>query len=561
MTLTANERFLLRVPNRVTREARVKFWFFEHDPQDTSFGGELGSLYTDARSAGVGTDPFEDNNSPVAGYALIVADPPLALIRPNEQLTITAYAYMYDHNETQLNTLNIQWSILGAGQGILSNTFGPTCTVTPTGGEDSELVVRITYEREVTYNGTTWTYTSYRDIPIGVSTKGYQTISGTITITEAFGQNASATLEIAGDTTGVALLQGRMCLVHVDTLYDGVLANISGDGSARPQNLFYGRVPWFTSTRDHQDQKITRIPLMSAVEQVNSNRLWVNNDSKDRDWDEVNQEQPLYFIGSPASGTDPTSLVDYIQHVVGTDPDMTYNRMAFYMAGFGKVNQDFNVIIWDDGQEFYDARQPVAGLWNMIKGPCIAVLGAPYCDAEGNLRLLPHPAVRGDEYWSTGDALFVSTDALDREFAVGEARVDAYPAYHPTGVRWDGAILTGYDDGLNDIVVTAGNVKSQHVVNEDWGGFALRGDAAESNWVDNILDLINRTWDVTVTLPCWGRVLRLGSFAYVDFKSGVVGVPDATGMAYVDHITHRIDIARNMQWTTARFVKLTGGLS
>jgi hypothetical protein len=561
MTLTVNERLLLRVPHRVYREARVKFWFFEHDPQDTTVGGELGGIYSDAHTGGAYQEPFVSNNAATAGYPLIVVDPPVALIRPDEPLTLSAYAYLYDHLETQLNALNIQWSKVGASQCILSHTFGPTCTVTPTGGEDSEIVVRVTYTRTVSTGGTTWTYTSHRDIPIGVSTKGYRTISGQITISEAFGQDASATLEIAGDTTGVELLQGRMVLVHVDTYYDGVLTNISGDGSARPQNLFYGRVPWFQSSRDHQDRKITQIPLQSAIERVNSERMWVNNDSKDYDWDEVNQEQMIYFVGEAASGTDPVTLADQVQHVIGTDLDMTYARASFYLAGFANIGQDHNVIIAGDAQEFYDARQPIGGLWGMVKGPVTAILFRPYCDAEGNLKLLPDPAVRGDEYWTTNDALFVSTDPLDEAFAVGERRIAAFPAYHSSGVRWDGLVLEGVDDNTDPVYATAGNVKSQHVVNEEYKGYALRDDAVESDWAQNLLDLVNRTWDVTVTLPCWGRVLRLGSFAYVDFKSDQKGVPDATGMAYIDWIQHRIDIGRNMQWTDARFVKLTGGLS
>lgn len=559
MTLSSANRALLR--DFQVGRATPKMWLFEHDPQDTTVGGELGAIYLAARDSGSGTDPFESSNAGTAGFCMIVADPPWALVKPGESVTITAYHYMYDHNTAVGSPLLQQWSV-NSGSAILSVAYGGTCVVTPTGGENSEVVVRITVARgPFTVNGTQWTWTQHRDIPIGVSSTGYETVSGTVTITEAFGQEASAELELAGDTSGVSLLAGRMVGLHLDTYYDSAKTNLSSDGRARPQNLFYGRVPNFTSLRDARDARITRIQLTSAAEPLNAHRMWTESDSQTQDWDVVGQEQPIYAVGSPASGTDPTSLVSYIENVIGTDPDLTYNRFSFYMASFGNLSQDFNVKVWDDGQEFYDARQPVDGIWNMVKGPCTAVLGMPYCDAEGNLNLLPHPAVRGDEYWSTANAIFTSADPLNRSYTVGEVRVDAFPGYPSHGVRWDGLVLSGWDDGLNLIEVTSGNVGSQYVVNRDYTGYALRGDAVESDWADALLALVNRSWDVTVTVPCWGRVLFLGAFAYVDFPSGVTGVPDATGMAYVDWIQHRIDMRTHMMWTTARFVQLTGGLA
>ena len=557
MTLTPDERETLRTS--IYREARTKIWFFEFDINDTEFATELGKVYSDAQTVGSGTEPFVDNNAATAGFPLIVVDPPVAIINPGESITLTAYAYLYDHAETQLNTTNIQWSIHGSGSANLSTNIGPTCVVTPLGGESSEVIVKVTYTRTVSYSGDTWVYTTDRLIPIAASTLGYQTITGQIQITGAFGQDWRAQIEVSGDSAGFTFLQGRWCLIHMDTYYEGVKKSI-GLG-ARPENMFFGQVSGFQTRRDDRDRRVTTINLIPFSEVINAAQLYLTNDAKSQDWDEVGQKQPIYFVGNAGSGADPTSLVTYIQHVIGTDPLMTTARASFYIAGFTPVKKHANVIIWDDSRKFNLAQQEVRGIWDMMKGPQRSNFGMPYCDQEGSLRLLPMPGVRGDEYWSTGDALWTETSPLNRDYNVGDIKATYYPGRHPSGQAWDGAVINGYDDALDPQSVSSGDVGLQYLFNNDYTGYFLRGDAVESDWASDILNLINRTFDLEAEFPCSGRAFTVGAFIYVDLPSGLTGVPTIEGMTYVNRVTHRIDVGRSMQWTDVQFVELTGGLT
>lgn len=511
MTLTAQELSYLK--NSKVRECKTRFWLFDAPAVD----------FTHMFANTEDFDPIEP---------LTLVSPPYALIKPGESIEL----YAGDSIDIRWYDpcIDFVWSLV-SGSAILSPS-GSTCLVTPTGGEDSTVIVRCN-----STNSVEPTMNANRDVTIAVSTNGWAKPTGTISISGGYAEQGwSGSVEVAGDSA-VGLSKGKLLLIHIDTIYDGVSYTIGG--YKRAQNLCLLVVDTWSYEDNAEGHKICRINLISPKDYLNQFTSYQADTAYDGD------PRFLSFHDTPAYGI-------YL-------PGQTLSAIAATIAIKSYVSQYFNVTLFQDNYLCSHLRVDVGPLFDQIASPALCNLCLAMVDFTGGINLIPHPAVRADEWYGTPSPIWDASNPLTTEYC--SRTVQYYPEYPGGGgAGWGGLIMTGYtDDGLPKSY-TAGNVYLGQQVNKDYNGYILDRPysyGAEEQWPIDLLAYINRTWDLTATLFCIGNTLNVGSFVYLDMDPDQGGQPAVSGLAFCDAISHSIDTERGMQTTTAHFCQLTGSIA
>jgi hypothetical protein len=514
MTLSAYERNLLL--NSKVRECRVKLWLFDEPAT---------SLVTAYPTASV------DLTLSGQAYPLMLVSPGHAIVAPGESVTLYAGDSIYWITvPTPIPAGSMTWSLV-SGSAIVSPS-GNTCVVTPIGGEDSEVVVRVT--------GTQSGASNYRDVRIACSTNGWAKPTGTIEISGSYSQRGwSGTVQVAGDSVS-DLETGKWLLIHVDTYYDGVKYTIGG--YRRPETLAVLAVDRWEYSEDTEGHTICTIHVHSPAEWLNSFKGYcIANETGD--------ERYLLFKATAGAST--------TVYGAAAASVMTY---AYFIASRSALSRHFNVTIWDDEESYGNFIVNIGGLFDMLASCAESVLGVAMCDAFGSISLIPHPAVRADEWWGTPDPIWDSAAPLTRDYCT--ATIQYYPDYHPSGRSWDGLIYRAYSQEGTALAFSAGTLGTGKLVNEDYNGYAVDSNANNRLiWASDLLSYINRTWDFEAEFYCIGNTLNVGSFVYTNLDPTQGGQPVVNGLAYIHRVSHRFDIARRMQWTTVGASKLTGSIA
>jgi len=522
MTLTAAERGYLK--NASVRECRVKFWLFD----------DLGVNFSTAF-------PTVDTDITATTFPTMLISPPHSLVKPGESVVLYAGDSYRELSGSAVTSWT--WSVV-SGSAIITPA-GSSCTVMPTGGEDSVVVVRCASTND---DGT-----GQRDARVACSTNGWAKPAGRVDIRGGYSARGwSGSVEVAGDSaTGLA--QGKFLLIHIETVYDGLEYTIGG--YKRANNLCLLMVKDWTYSDGPDGHKICHINLISPADYLNGFFFYM------LDPNISNQERPLLFT------VDNYYLSGNTPIYYHTTPSPA--RSTSYMARTSPVTQYFNVTIWDDvtpASVIQAMSVDLGPAFDMLRSPVESILGVAFCDFAGSLNFIPHPAVRADEWWGTPDPIWDSTNPLTTDYC--NRSITYYPGYHESGQAWDGLILAGYVDDANlwayPYNVAAGTITAGRLVNRDYSGYLLDdagGGATSAIWANDLLALVNRTWDVDATFFGLGNTLNVGSFVYVDLDPEQEGQPVVGGLAYIDEIGHQIDIERRMQTTQAHMVQLTGSLT
>lgn len=525
--LTAYEQGLLR--SSAIRSCKTRFWLF--DALNTNFSTYVADSNYWLRIA----NPLEyDGYNPT-----ILVSPPYALVKPGQSVVVDA-TDSYDLIATVPIT-SFTWSLV-SGSAILSPS-GATCTITPTGGENTTATVRCTGTGAGV--GVTATGSNYRDIHVACSTNGWGKPTGQVRIEGSYSAMGwSGSVEVAGDSA-VGLAKGKLLLIHIDTTYDGVEYTMGG--YRRANNLCLLAVKDWTYVDGPDGHQVCRISLFSPAQLLNSYSLTQENDSGDR-------QEFLLFLDASTLTTSFTRLAYVVDNTA-----MTPSLASNYIAWITPISKHFNVTIFEQSYVTSLLRLDAGGLYDQIASPLLSVLCIAMCDFAGSLLLIPHPAIRALDWWGTLEPLYPVTSPLTTESCNRE--VTFYPAYHESGRAWDGLVITGVNQYAEAIFARAGTFTPGSLINYDQSGYLLQGEPEEADWAQDYLDLMNRTWDVDVTMFCPGNALNVGSFAYLDLDPEQAGQPEVNGLAYCDAASHTIDIARQMQTSKFHFVQLTGSVA
>jgi hypothetical protein len=533
MSLDAAHRSLFK--NSHVREARVKLYLLDPPLED---GGDPVDFTTAL---------FTDDDVPIFGGSdehrqVCLVSPQHALLNPGESVTLYSGDSYDETAESPIPQGDMTWTKV-SGDAIFSPS-GHTCVVTPTGGENSEVIMRCAVPKAPgTIGGAA---TNYRDVRIAVSTNGWAKPVGSFSLRGSFNQRGWScdSITVAGDSAE-GLEQGKFLLIHLQTFYDGVETNIGG--YKRPQNLCVMVVDRWDFEHDPQTgHKICRIRLINPAEWLNGFHTYIEDTNTGSTPD---ARQPIVFVDNAVGATPGWNFSR--DHVTGT-------VATYAIATWSKVSKHFNITLFDDTRDVDRLNVDVAPLFDQLASPTESVLGVALCNFEGGLMFIPHPAIRADEWWGTPDPRWPSDDPLSAEYC--NAKIQYTPDYHSSGKAWTRLTLKGYDANANPKEAIAGD-ETEWIRYQELGGYILIGDAAEEQWAQDYLDFLNRAWDVETTHFCIGNALNIGDFTYLHFEPDQVGQVEVDGLAYIDEIEHQIDTEKRMQVTRARWCKVTGQLA
>lgn len=500
-TLTSAEYNTLKYASR--RRADVRFWLFDEIAliQPDSYPACSVSMSTTLKPA-----------------ALI--SPPYALLRPGESVVLYG-GDSYERGGTPAT--GHAWALV-SGSAILSPA-GNECTVTPTGGEDSEVVVSLTVTA-------TNSQTAVRYAYIACSTEGWCKPTGTLTLDGSIkGGEWSGHLEITGDDAEGLTIGGTL-LVHVDTYFDGVKQNIGG--YKRAENMCLLRVGEHHYYEDSDGHMRASVPLLSPSTTLGRSYFYcaaANIDGKAR----------MFYFDKTTETWETTYLSDFR----ATDA-------LLYIAVMSQLAEEYNVTVFHEDNEYDNLYVEVeAPIWNQLRDLAESLFCWCYVNYTGSVMIVPNRHVRGSEWWGTPTPVWddAADGPLDASF-----KVSYEPQYHEE--KYPGLHLSGYDANQDDVWVSVKadwNVAGQEFGFEDIEGYVLPSYAIGETWATNYLAHLNRDWDVPITFLNIGNALQLGSHCDLDLPPKQTGQTAISGSGIVTDIKHTFELGSRKQTTVAHF--------
>lgn len=488
--------------NASRRRAKVRFWLFD----------EIG---------------FEPGGYPACSVSMsttlkpcALVSPPYALVKPGESVVL----YGGDSYERGGGAATGHTWALVSGSAILSPS-GNECTVTPTGGEDSEVVVSLTVTA-------TNSQTNVRYARVACSTDGWDKPTGTLTLEGSIkGGGWSGNLEIVGnDAEGLTI--GATLLVHVDTYYDGVKLNIGG--YKRAENMCLLRVGEPSYYEDSDGHARASVPLLSPSTTMGRAYFYcaaANLDGHSR----------MFYFDKTTEAWETTYLSDFR----ATDA-------LLYIAAMSGLSEEYNATIFHEDNEYDNLYvESDAPVWGQLRDLAESLFCWCYINYTGSLMIVPNRHVRGSEWWGTPDPVWSSSadGPLDADF-----KVDYHPQYHEE--KYPGIHLYGYDANQDDVWVSV--PADWNLLGGEFGfstieGYVLPSYEIGETWATNYLAYLNRDWDVPITFLNIGNALQLGSHGDLDLPPKQTGQMAISGSGIATDIKHTFELGSGRQTTVATF--------
>ncbi len=499
----------LRLRNSSVRRVQTRFWLF------APIVLEHVSVPATVSMSTVGPMPL--------------VSPRYSLVRPGESVQL----YGGDsYVRGGAPATNHTWTLV-SGDAILIPQ-GAMCTVTPTGGEDSEVVVRLT----VTGNGVT----EYTVATIACSTEGWAKPTGTIQLDADFDDGWSGSMEIAGEDAE-GLTPGSLLLVHIDVTYDGAPAVFGG--YRRPQNLALvevGERDGWTYRENAAGEMIATVPLVSPKTVLERVMLYCNAGELD------GKPRPLVYEHAAIPGDERSPVYA---------PDFRLSDAAYYLLHASGACRHYNCTVFHDPNEYPPGLVlDMGSVWQQVSDAMRSILCLAHVNFAGSVMAIPSPAVRADEWWGTpGDVL---PGPLDNEMvsAMTVQYRRAMTDYVKLNYIDSGAIPQTFVYPVPTMTVDD-DLYWTTTAYEVEGTLACPNPSVAEEWAADLYEMHNRSWDVRVDLICPGNAFNLGDMLTVNLSARQGGQSAVSGRGWIRSVRHRLELDRDAQFTTIEITEST----